>query len=865
MAELMNGSGIQNTGKLKPKRLSYRKRRELKRILDREEHYRKTGIRIRELPVMMDNKKGWFFLTNALITFLLVMGSAGVCLSAFEVRFYDALLILYAIVLSLFVAFLYWHFALRIIGYIASFAGFIWVFFYERYRIRGGFAYMLNRLMKVIEEKFSLPVEQSYNVYGFSEKSSVTVCVMFLLIISILLVNAAVTESKGFEWVFVMTFPLTQIGFYFDLKVNLFYYVMYLSGLISIYFLRSSSHCRMENRKRKGYTRRKRKNKVIYNYVNDGKYIMSFTLAMILLITVVSLIASVFYPERKFTMQTELDGLKARTRESVRKAAMVGFWGMVNPGGSAGGVDRNKMGQSRYVRLDYETDLLVKTAIEQGENTLYLSAFHGSFYQDAYWMTIGEYRMDTGDAIPSLRDVNLTSTQLFRLPQDLNEKIYQGKLLGKQKGMEVTNKDAAVGYYYRPYYLTEGSNDISVQMIDDDETQGGLSLSSGETFSYMPLRTFDSVVELEEQVKQLRGEAFRLAKAKGDQEVLELLDEEEQYSKYVHAVYLTVPEKNQSVIKEFCENYGLNEKTKDPVGRLAEIFQENYEYTLIPGKTPSKKDFVNYFLEESKKGYCTYFATAGTLIFRYLGIPARYTGGYVLPSYDFRSGTRVSESKLSENAALNQIPKDTSLYPLGVYEYELTDREAHAWVEIYVDGFGWVPVEVTPSSTGEEILNASEQENSLSEYLTETLFGVENRKRMKRASLNVLQTFFAVVVTLFFLYQCYGVFLRIRRKRSSSVVILYDYLSKCLGFLEIRREPSMSYEEFGRLIIQKNEITPDKVRKLTRLFEKEKFSGEVLSGEEIRFAAALVFETRDAIYQNLSLFDKFLYRWIRLL
>ena len=87
--------------------------------------------------------------------------------------------------------------------------------------------------------------------------------------------------------------------------------------------------------------------------------------------------------------------------------------------------------------------------------------------------------------------------------------------------------------------------------------------------------------------------------------------------------------------------------------------------------TPEGEDFVEYFLTESRRGYCMHFASAATLLLRTFGIPARYVSGYVA---DIPASGRV-------------------LVP---------DANAHAWVEVYVSGYGWHPIEVTPAYAGGE-------------------------------------------------------------------------------------------------------------------------------------------------------------------
>jgi len=78
------------------------------------------------------------------------------------------------------------------------------------------------------------------------------------------------------------------------------------------------------------------------------------------------------------------------------------------------------------------------------------------------------------------------------------------------------------------------------------------------------------------------------------------------------------------------------------------------------------------FLSEYKEGVCRHYASAATLLFRTLGIPARYTIGFHC---------------------------DVE----GNVESEITAKQYHAWVEVYIGGLGWVNVEVTGSDKQEPI------------------------------------------------------------------------------------------------------------------------------------------------------------------
>jgi transglutaminase-like putative cysteine protease len=77
------------------------------------------------------------------------------------------------------------------------------------------------------------------------------------------------------------------------------------------------------------------------------------------------------------------------------------------------------------------------------------------------------------------------------------------------------------------------------------------------------------------------------------------------------------------------------------------------------------------FVTTTQSGYCQYFAGAMALMLRYLGIPARVSVGF--------AGGKYSPSK---------------------HAWLVTDRDAHAWVEVWFKGYGWLPFDPTPADPG---------------------------------------------------------------------------------------------------------------------------------------------------------------------
>lgn len=99
---------------------------------------------------------------------------------------------------------------------------------------------------------------------------------------------------------------------------------------------------------------------------------------------------------------------------------------------------------------------------------------------------------------------------------------------------------------------------------------------------------------------------------------------------------------------------------------VADYLASFTRYDISTPAPPLGADFVSWFLTGSHQGYCAHYASAATLILREMGIPARFTVGYAVA--------------LDRSGGVVKVP----------------DRNAHAWVEIYIDGFGWQPVDVTP-------------------------------------------------------------------------------------------------------------------------------------------------------------------------
>ncbi len=180
------------------------------------------------------------------------------------------------------------------------------------------------------------------------------------------------------------------------------------------------------------------------------------------------------------------------------------------------------------------------------------------------------------------------------------------------------------------------------------------------------------------------------------------------YYNYVMENYRSIPEVLKDDMKQFQnvsvnykgENYKLisGETKFETIGYepyvqyVRQYFEDNgYEYDISVTRKNNYNDFIEDFMKR-KTGYCTHYASTAVMMFRSMGIPARYAEGYYV-----KDKYKISED---EDGRMYRVP----------------DEAAHAWVEIYCFGAGWIPVEVTPGTEDFVVL----EEESMSKEPEET-------------------------------------------------------------------------------------------------------------------------------------------------
>ncbi|MCR5459872.1 MAG: DUF3488 and transglutaminase-like domain-containing protein [Acetatifactor sp.] len=359
---------------------------------------------------------------------------------------------------------------------------------------------------------------------------------------------------------------------------------------------------------------------------------------------VVVLLFMIFLPRARFRSVIPKNPIKESTEVTAVTYAQYGLMAMFMNNAAGGGISEGELSQNSMLMPDNETDLVVRFTPYSMEPT-YLQAFVGVDYNGKRWSSLTESGV---------------ADEILDRVRDGRKALYEQNPNLQPRGvMEVFNLRAK-SYAYDPYY----TDMREVQQLSGDELIPDSKY--GARYVYYPKVN-------DESVPGLGGEK-------------------------VSDRFLTVPVNCHNAVVNACKDAGLSGTPEEIAEQLKDYFAREFRYTLRPGYYFGGLDYVSYFLSKNKKGYCSHFASAGTMMLRNMGIPARYVEGYVFTYTDV-----VNDGKLLEDISYEEYYDGYS--PLGdtaLVELEIPDAHGHAWIEMFVEGKGWIVVEVTPAALADE-------------------------------------------------------------------------------------------------------------------------------------------------------------------
>lgn len=314
---------------------------------------------------------------------------------------------------------------------------------------------------------------------------------------------------------------------------------------------------------------------------------------------------------------------------------------------------------SSGMRKSDDTKLIVNLTV--ATPVLYLKGFVGGQFQNNGWSVTDRNRY-VEDGYQGL----LQYVSAEQIPTAQFARYAEVSHNDSQYDVSVTNVSANRKYVYAPYSMIsyeQGSPYFDLGL------RGNVFTSA--QYSYKVFGT-DRSSERVSQSQWLLGLQDLTANQRS------YLSYEQQYCAFVNDVYgaTTLDDETTNIIQSAYKFSGNSINTATQLIRA--YFTSRFAYSDEPDAID--EDFVKeFFGGELRKANSAYFATAATLIFRQYGFASRYVEGYLV-RYSAEKGDEYTD----------------------IVDVNVTGNNAHAWTEVYFDGMGWLPIEVTPTYFSEE-------------------------------------------------------------------------------------------------------------------------------------------------------------------
>lgn len=724
----------------------------------------------------------------------------------------------------------------------------------------------------------------------------------------------------------LIVFPIIEIGMYNGLEVNIFWGMMGISYLLACFAMStidmgeysggSGGFVRKENL---FFPKRQMRLKVTEK-------------CGVFIIILVMISTGLAVGGIKITDYKRSDSINERRiaiRDAVNSFTVENLADSVSTLTSAFGltlkVESHKLGNIASMKYKDRTDLVV-TLDKKFNGAIYLKEYTGSIYRDNEWFTLpdsnynqpvfndfktyGIYPQDFPYRFNKILDANNPDYTLWInsfLKGNRNFVPYGTDNVGglvynddcdvsskKPNKNEFSYKFSAVDSINIGSQLDSPiRNVLSLDEIEDNEWKDIIisycddkgSLSYG---NYVSLDT-----ELPSDLKFLYNNPQLI--------LTELIQDE--YENFVYDKYLQLPDNpNIDEVREaFTDILNMANPNDTPVDQLQILYalrekvSEMVQYSLFPGKTPKNRDFVNYFLLENHKGYCTHYATSGVILARMAGIPARYATGYVIVGDDFDKSTKNAD---------------------GSYSITLKDNRSHAWIEVYFSGYGWVPFEFTagysdqsidttpaettteasPDDETETTTAASAERNTDTKRKSSTTTtaidtvqaittasettakigisggfghsgGAQLPKFVKYVIYSVILAFFVILMVI--IRRWLIIYARNKHFTENSEAkcagYIYAYVEDLLELIKIKRDDMMQYDEFANKTeaqIGNIYFTQGSFKEFMDISLRAVFSEDVPEKSEMAKCRSFAENTAKKIYRKQNFFGKFYMKYL---
>lgn len=832
-----------------------------------------------------------------------------------------------------------------------------------------------------------------------SEDSAATLALTVLAAVMVLLLYLSVFRFTNFITVFLITFPLPELGLYQGLVPNYLAAFILVTSWVCVFCMQANDFGRRDSRKKSSPSFIKSKLRDSFFMISKGFKSAAFAQICIQTATLASAAVILAFCAIHISGYQRSDDLNILRRELAYDFSYNGLKKAISEisdsgqesddpeyGGAAvsGGMSMGVLGNAYDLEYSGVKLLEFETSCRQNDS-IYLRGYCADCYRNNRWVTSGrlnEYIEKTNRLLSDINysdyDIDVNTSSLFQTGRSIMGHPVVDYEFGFANINNLTNSTTrfspyyVLGFYgdikisgaeymdtldgsYATDYIAVQSHSDSIS-IDAGKMQGfslgyflyRMSLYQGDcekAFSDAPLFSGKyplltqedmlytlceymsslnsgssySIITISESSEASLSEKYNILEYDGA--LTQTLSLEEFFAKAhdyllsigfvgysdfeayaaadcAYANFLDVevnidqsllcigePEQIMGIYGSNLYKSDIGEYTALVVSKIKGYFESNYSYSLSVEKTPDDSDFIEYFLYEMDAGSCTYFSSAAVQLLRSYGIPARYVEGFMLPYEDFKNKEQSGN---------------------GLYHYDVYDKYAHAWVEIYLPSIGWVPVDFTVSgsrsavttrerntstasaSTTSQKQTVSTTSSAKSKTVTtpakQTSTDTKSKQTKGEGSGSALKTLLTVFLAVGAAALAAGGYCRIRvsilkgreksihgEDESENAINCYSLILKYLKLIGIGTNENLSDIERCRLLCGQlkaagfEQALCDRLTSAAKAAVSAKMGGEFFDEKDTEPIRELLYDVKALCFEKLSVTERFISKYIKML
>lgn len=485
---------------------------------------------------------------------------------------------------------------------------------------------------------------------------------------------------------------------------------------------------------------------------------------------------------------------------------------------------------------------------------LYLRGFVGDSYEKNQWHTLSylNYQEDYAGMLRWLKSNGLMPVNQYTTYQEITAESLGTEIAAAK--VKVENTGAVRKYLYLPATASNWNSRTSL-VKKDHNVQSGSFFGAG---------SYEFTMTTEAQTADKLEYADWISRPESEKEN-GYLDAEAVYHSFTDTFYKEVtPEQEELIHNLFFPDGTKVDNFQEVTTQIRTILRMQMQYREHPENTSGRQDLLMEFLEQKRAGNASLFASAAVMAYRAAGFPARYVEGY-----------HLSEMQAAEMAETGET---TAV---------LTTRNAHAWVEVYMTGAGWLPVEVVPGMytetyTTEKVegrpayqVNSASEENGMNtarETKEKTGGGKEEKQSLiKRLSYRwvveklILSGYLLGVIYLLLELQRVirrKVCMRNRQGWHDPVEERNRRIARLLAIGKVRGDYSQPLELLEEVQEKFPGIQKEEYERIVDLIQKARFGEKQWEKSELRTVDCYIGHLKECLYENSGRIKKVLFRYL---